>query len=64
MPYYSKVEKWSNIYTYHIGIGLSYGHGFKTVKLSKKNHCGYNVRYGFRSEISGAVYCHWYMGAD
>ena len=33
IPYYSEVEKWSNIYAYHIGIGGYYGHGFKLVKL-------------------------------
>ena len=32
--YYSKVEKWSNIYAYKIGLDGSYGNGFKHVKLS------------------------------
>ena len=33
MPYYSEVDKWSNLYAYHIGIGGSYSHGFKTVNI-------------------------------
>ena len=30
--YQYEVEIWSNIYAYQIGIGGSYGHGFKYVK--------------------------------
>ena len=33
IQYYSEVEKWSNLYAYQIGIGGSYGHGFKPVKI-------------------------------
>ena len=35
IPYYSEVDKWSNLYAYHIGIGVSYGNGFKNVKISE-----------------------------
>ena len=35
ITYYSEVEKWSNLYAYQIGLGVSYGHGFKTVKISE-----------------------------
>ena len=33
IPYYSEVDKWSNIYAYQIGLGGSYDHGFKHVKI-------------------------------
>ena len=33
IPYYSEVEKWSNIHAYHIILGGSYGHVFKPVKI-------------------------------
>ena len=32
---YSEVEKYSNLYAYHIVLGDSYGHGFKPMKLPK-----------------------------
>ena len=65
MPYYSEVDKWSNLYTYHIGIGRSYGHGFKTVNLSEIIfHNGYIIRDGIRGVTVGAIYCHWWMYDD
>ena len=33
IPYYSEVEKLSDIYIYQIGLGGSYGHGSKYVKI-------------------------------
>ena len=33
IQYYSKIEKCSNLYAYQIGLGGSYGHGFKPVKI-------------------------------
>eukprot|EP00957_Ditylum_brightwellii_P200916 15315242-Ditylum_brightwellii.AAC.1 len=32
-PYYSKVEVWSAVYAYHIGLGGSFGHAFKLAKI-------------------------------
>ena len=31
LPYYSKLEEWSNLYACQIGLGGSYGHEFKNV---------------------------------
>ena len=33
ITYYSEVDKWMNLYAYQIGIGGSYGHSFKPMKL-------------------------------
>ena len=33
MSYYSAVEKWSNIYTVHLGLGGTYGHSFRNVTV-------------------------------
>ena len=33
ISYYSEVERWSNLYAYQIGLGGSYGNGFKHGKL-------------------------------
>ena len=33
IQYYSEIEKCSNLYAYQIGLGGSYGHGFKPVKI-------------------------------
>ena len=65
LPYYFQVDKWSNIYAYQIGLGGSYGHGFKPVKLPEiifRDGC--IVRYGVHSGTSGAIYCHRHMGDD
>ena len=65
MPYYSEVEKWSNIYAYHIGVGGSYSHSFKTVKLYEfycYDIC--TVGDGAMGGTTGAFCCHWQMGAD
>ena len=65
LPYYSEVGKWSNIYAYQIGLGVSYGHGFKHVKLPEiVCHDGCIVRDGVRGGTSGGIYCRWHMGAD
>ena len=34
IPYYSEADKWLNIYAYQIGLGGSYGCGFKPVNLA------------------------------
>ena len=63
--YYSEVDKWSNLYAYQIGLGVSYGHGFKLVKIPEiVFNYGCIVRDSVQGVISGAIYCHWHMGAD
>jgi len=65
LPYYSKVEQWSNLYAYQIGLGGSYGHEFKSVSLKEiLHHDGCIVRDGVRGGSSGAIYRRWQMGAD
>ena len=57
--YYSEVEKISNLYAYQIGVGGSYGHGFKPVKIPVFFHDGYIVRDCVYGLTSGAIYCRW-----
>ena len=65
LPYYYEVDKWSNLYTYQISLGGSYGHGFKPVKLPEMFcHVGCIVRDGVRGGTSGAIYRPWKMGDD
>ena len=65
LPYYSKVEQWSNLYAYQIGLGGSYGHEFKSVSLKEiLHHDGCIVQDGVRGGSSGAIYRHWQIGAD
>ena len=65
MAHYSEVEEWSNLSAYHIGLGGSYGHGFKNVKLSGiVCHCGCIVSDGVRGGISCTIYFGWKMGAE
>ena len=62
--YYSKVDKWSNIYTYKIVFGGSYGHGFKPVKLPEKTfRYGFIVRDSVRGGTSGTSYHRWQIGS-
>ena len=59
LPYYSEVEKGYNLYDYHIGLGGSYGQGFKPVKLPEiLCRSGSIVRDGVWGGTSGAIYCH------
>ena len=56
IPYYSEVDKWSNIYLYQIGLGGSYNHGFKPVKLPGVFfHYGCIVRYCVWGGTSGRL---------
>ena len=65
LSYYSDVERWLNIYAYQIGLGGSYCHGFKPVKIPEIIcHDGCIVRDGVRGGTSGTIYCHWRVGAD
>ena len=63
--YYYEVDKWSNIYNNQIGIGGSYGNGFRTVKLSETVFCdGIILRNVVWDGTYGTIYCLWQMGAD
>ena len=56
-PYYYEVQKWSNLYAYQIGLGGSYGHGFKPVKLPDiVCYYGLIVRDGVQGVTIGAIY--------
>ena len=65
LPYYSKLEEWSNLYACQIGLGDSYGHEFKNVTLKEiLHHDGCIVRDEVRGGSSGAIYRWWQIGAD
>ena len=65
MSYYSKVENWSNMYSFQIGLGGTYGHKFKNIKVEELvHHDGCVVRDGVRGGSSGAIYRRWLMGSD
>ena len=58
LPYYSEVDKWSNIYAYHIDFGGSYGHIFKTVNIYEMFcHYGFIVRDGVQNGTSSEMFC-------
>ena len=65
LPYYVKLEEWSNLYAYQIGLGGSYGHEFKNVSLTEiLRHDGCVIRDGVRGGSAGAIYRRWQAGAD
>jgi hypothetical protein len=64
-PFYSEVERFSNIYAFSIGLGGSYGHTFKTITLDELVHYdGVVVRDGVRGGSNGAVHRRWMDCAD
>jgi len=65
LPYYSQVEKWSNLYAYQLGLGGSYGHEYKNISVKEiVRHDGCIIRDGVRGGSSGAIYRRWQIGAD
>ena len=65
LPYYSQVEKWSNLYAYQLGLGGSYGHEYKNISVKEiVRHDGCIIRDGVRGGSSGAIYLRWQIGAD
>ena len=59
-PFYSEVERLSNIYAFSIGLGGSYGHAFKTITLDELvRFDGVVVRDGVRGGSNGALYRRW-----
>jgi hypothetical protein len=53
MPYYIKVERWSQKYAADIGLGGSYGHEFKPIILDELEHYdAIMVRDGVHGELT------------
>eukprot|EP00957_Ditylum_brightwellii_P107465 8199878-Ditylum_brightwellii.AAC.1 len=53
-PYYSKLEEWSALYGYQIGLDGSYGHVFKPDKIKEHvNWDGIVIRDGVRGGSNG-----------
>jgi hypothetical protein len=64
-PFYSEVERFSNIYAFGIGLGGSYGHTFKTITLDELvRYDGVVVRDGVRGGSNGALHRRWMECAD
>jgi hypothetical protein len=60
LPFYSKVEGWSQKYAASIGIGGSYGHESKPVLASDLLHFDMAVvRDGVLGGMDGAIFCRW-----
>ena len=65
MPFYSKMEEWSNIYAMQLGLGGTYGHKYKNVTSKELLHFdGCVVRDGVRGGSGGALYRRWMTGTD
>jgi hypothetical protein len=63
MPFYSKVENWSQKYAATMGIGGSYGHEYKQVMATELLHFDMAVvRDGVLGGSDGAIYCMWSRG--
>jgi hypothetical protein len=59
-PFYSKVERLSNIYAFSIGLGGSYGYAFKTITLDELVHFnGVVVCDGICGGRHGEMYRRW-----
>ena len=57
MPYYYKVEEWSNIYAIKIVLGGSYSHKFKNIKVQDLVRYDTGVvRYGVCGGSQGDIY--------
>ena len=63
LPYYSKVESWTQKYATSIGMGGSYGHTFKEVMLEELLHFdSVVIRDGVHGGTDGAIYRRWREG--
>jgi hypothetical protein len=64
-PFYSQVEKFSNLYAIQIGLGGSYGHRFKNIVLNELvRFDGVVIRDGVKGGSNGAIHRRWMDGAD
>ena len=65
LSYYSKLEEWSNLYAYQIGLVGTYGHEFKSVSIKEiLKHDACIKRDGVRGGSLGAIYCCWQIRAN
>ena len=65
MSYYSAVERWSNFYAVHLGLGGTYGHSFRNVTAKELlRHDACVVRDGVRGGSGGAIYRRWMHGCS
>jgi hypothetical protein len=63
MPFFSKVENWSQKYAATMGIGGSYGHEYKQVMATELLHFDMAVvRDGVLGGSDGAIYRRWSRG--
>eukprot|EP00957_Ditylum_brightwellii_P101150 7708416-Ditylum_brightwellii.AAC.1 len=59
-PYYSKVEEWSALNGYQIGLCGSYGYVFKPAKIKEHvNWDGIVIKDDIRGGSNGAIYRCW-----
>ena len=57
MPYYGAVERWTNSYAIHLGLGGTYGHSFRNVTAKEfLRHDACVVRDGICGGSSVAIY--------
>ena len=65
MSYYHKLEEWSNLYAYQIGLGGSYSYDFKYIKIFEiVRHNGCIVCDSVKGRSPGTIYKRWQIGAD
>jgi hypothetical protein len=63
LPYYSKVERWTQKYATSIGLGGSYGHSFKEAMVEELLHFdSVVIRDGVHGGTDGAIYWCWRQG--
>ena len=64
-PFFSKVEEFTNSYTYSIGLRGLYRHRFKPIELHELvNFDGVVVKDGVRGGSVGGMYRRWLDGSD
>ena len=65
LPFYSEVEKFSQLYAIQIDLGGAYGHSFKKLKIDELVYFdGVVVRDGVRGGSNGGIHFRWMYGAD
>ena len=65
IPFYSEVEKFSQLYAIQSDLGGAYGHSFKNLKIDELVHFdGVFVIDGVRGGSNGGIHCRWMYEAD
>ena len=60
IPFYSKVEKFSQLYAIQVDLGSAYGQSFKNLKIDELVHFdGVVVKDGVRGVSNGGIHCRW-----